>query len=206
MATKQTKVFGTLRTEQRDWSSNQQLRYLYFILGAIFVFVYTHGFALTGDATTNRLFVAVTLSFTFVTLARIGIDNWLFIQDPNLELVHKEFFISLGLYLTAGVTGFILLNQHPNEIASITPFKFFIGTLVYGYFVAVDNALNTERRCYYERVGDTDDRFQRQGRHLIHRDDKEPDQPAQTQGRGGQPVENRPPVRGYWAVAGVPSG
>lgn len=150
MATKPAKVFNTLLPEH-DWSSNQQLRYLYFIIGAIFVFIYTHGFSLFADTTSNRIFVAVTLSFTFVTLARIAIDNWLFIQDPNLELVNKEFFISLGLYLVAGIIGFILLNMSPDEISVITPFKFFIGTLVYGYFVAVDNALNTERRCYYER-------------------------------------------------------
>lgn len=150
MATKPSNVFNTLFTE-RDWSSNQQLRYLYFILGAVFVFVYSHGFAVSVDVASNRLFVAVTLSFTIVTLARIAIDNWLFIQDPNLELVNKEFFISLGLFLAAGVIGFVILNQHQEEISAITSFKFFIGTLVYGYFVAVDNALNTERRCYYER-------------------------------------------------------
>lgn len=147
---KQLPILSTLFTEQ-NWSSNQRLKYLYMILGALLVFVYSHGHTpgITIDST--QLFIFSCLSFASIAIARIVIDNWLFIQDPSQDIVHKEFFISLGLYIAAGIIGYVLLKFNIESLPTVISHKFIIGTVVYGYFVAIDNALNTERRCYYER-------------------------------------------------------
>jgi hypothetical protein len=91
------------------------------------------------------------LTFAAVAVARLAIDNWLFVQDPSQDIVNAEFFISLGLYIGAGILGFLLIKYNLDSAPQAIAYKFVIGTVVYGYFVAVDNALNTERRCYYER-------------------------------------------------------
>lgn len=149
-AQRSTDILNALMTDQ-IWSSGRRLRYLYFVLGALVVFIYSHGHTTIMDIAGHKLFMVTMLSFAVIAIARYTIDHWFFIQDPNLELVNKEFFISLGLYLAAGLFGFLLLAYYGESILQITTYKFFIGTAVYGYFVAVDSALTTERRCYYER-------------------------------------------------------
>jgi class 3 adenylate cyclase len=151
MAIQRTSDIFNASLADHAWSSGRRMRYLYFILGALVVFIYSHGNTSIVDIAGHKLFAVTMVSFAIVALARYVIDNWFFIQDPNLELVNKEFFISLGLYLIAGIIGYLLLTHFTESISTITGYKFFVGTAVYGYFVAVDNALNTERRCYYER-------------------------------------------------------
>jgi len=146
----QLSLLNNLFSEQ-NWSSNQRLKYLYIILGALLVFVYSHGHTPDIKIDSTHLFLLTCLSFATIAIARLAIDNWLFIQDPSQHIVNKEFFISLGLYVGAGVIGFLLLKYNIESAPKVISYKFIIGTVVYGYFVAVDNALNTERRCYYER-------------------------------------------------------
>lgn len=136
---------------EQNWSSNQRLKYLYIILGALLVFVYSQGHTPDLKIDSTQLFLFTCLSFSAVAFARLAIDNWFFIQDPNLDIVKTEFFISLALYLGAAIIGYLLLTYSAVHVPKIISYKFIIGTVVYGYFVAVDNALNTERRCYYER-------------------------------------------------------
>lgn len=146
----QLSLLNTLFSEQ-NWSSNQRLKYLYIILGALLVFVYSNGHIPDIKFDSTQLFLLTCLSFAAIALSRFIIDNWFFVQDPNHDIVSAEFFISLGLYLMAACLGFMLLKFGISSIPSVISYKFIIGTVVYGYFVAVDNALNTERRCYYER-------------------------------------------------------
>lgn len=143
-------LFHNLFSEQ-NWSSNQRLKYLYIILGALLVFVYSQGHTPDIKFDSTQLFLFTCFSFSAIAVARLAIDNWFFVQDPNYDIVKTEFFISLGLYIGAAIIGFLLLTYTDTHIAKIISYKFVIGTVVYGYFVAVDNALNTERRCYYER-------------------------------------------------------
>jgi len=151
MATEnQISLLNSLFSEH-DWSSNQRLKYLYIILGALLVFIYSQGHTPDVKIDTTRLFLWTCLSFAAIAIARLAIDNWFFIQDPSQDIVNKEFFISLGLYIGAAILGYMLLNFNSEAIPKIISYKFIIGTVVYGYFVAVDNALNTERRCYYEQ-------------------------------------------------------
>ena len=151
MATEnQISLLNSLFTEQ-NWSSNQRLKYLYIILGALLVFVYSQGHTPEIKFDSTQLFLYTCLSFATMAIARLVIDNWFFVQDPNQDIVKSEFFISLGLYIGAGILGFLLLKYNIASVPKVISYKFVIGTVVYGYFVAVDNALNTERRCYYER-------------------------------------------------------
>lgn len=136
---------------EKDWSSYQRLKYLYLILGALFVFLYSQGYTSTIEVDTLKLFLLICLSFGVIAILRFAIDNWFFVQDPSQEIVLKEFLISLGLYVGAGLFGLFLLLNAKGSIPEVTCYKYVIGTLVYGYFVAVDTALNTERRCYHER-------------------------------------------------------
>lgn len=151
MATHNETDTSSSRLSEYAWSSGQRLKYLYFILGALVVFIYSYGHMTIVDIPGKKLFIIAFLAFGIVSLARYSIDKWFFVQDPNLELVNKEFFISLGLFLTAGVIGFLAIYQLNEEIPRLTAYKFLIGATVYGYFSAVDNALYTERRCFYER-------------------------------------------------------
>ena len=151
MATeKQVTLLNSLFSEQ-NWSSNQRLKYLYIILGALLVFVYSQGHTPDIKIDSTRLFLMTALSFAAIAVARLAIDNWFFVQDPSQDIVNSEFFISLGLYIGAGLLGFFLIKYSIDYAPNTIAYKFIIGTVVYGYFVAVDNALNTERRCYYER-------------------------------------------------------
>lgn len=136
---------------EQDWSANQRLRYLYIILGALLAFVYSQGHSPDMQIDNLQLFTMTCLTFMAMALARVAIDHWIFVQDPSQDIVNTEFFISLGLYIGSGVLGFLLIKYNSPSIPAIIGYKFFIGTVVYGYFVAVDSALNTERRCYYER-------------------------------------------------------
>lgn len=147
---KQTFMLSGLFSEQ-DWSSNQRLRYLYIILGALLAFVYSQGHSTSMQLDNLQLFAMTCLTFTTMVIVRVAIDHWVFVQDPSQDIVNTEFFISIGLYIGGALMGFILLKYNSPSIPSIIAYKFLIGTLVYGYFVAVDSALNTERRCYYER-------------------------------------------------------
>jgi len=143
-------LFHNLFSEQ-NWSSNQRLKYLYIILGALLVFVYSQGHTPDLKFDSSQLFLFTCLSFFCIAFARLTIDNWFFLQDPNHDIVKTEFFISLGLYLSAAIIGYLLLTHTIVHVPMVISYKFIIGTVVYGYFVAVDSALNTERRCYYER-------------------------------------------------------
>jgi len=136
---------------EQSWSSNQRLKYLYIILGALLVFVYSQGHTPDLKFDSAQLFLFTCLSFSAIAIARYAIDNWFFLQDPNHDIVTTEFFISLGLYISAAIIGYVILTYTSLNVPRIIAYKFIIGTVVYGYFVAVDNALNTERRCYYER-------------------------------------------------------
>ena len=146
----QISLANSLLTEQH-WSSNQRLKYMYIILGALLVFLYSHGHTPGINIESTQLFLLTCLTFASIAIARLIIDNWFFVQDPSKDIVNKEFFISLGLYVFAGVLGYVLLKYNIESVPKIISYKFIIGTIVYGYFSAVDNALNTERRCYYER-------------------------------------------------------
>ena len=146
----QISLINSLFSEQ-DWSSNQRLKYLYTILGALLVFIYSQGHTPDITIDTTRLFQTTCLSFAALAVARLAIDNWFFIQDPNQNIVKKEFLISLVLYTGAGLLGFLLLKYSTDSVPEVIAYKFIIGTVVYGYFAAVDSALNTERRCYHER-------------------------------------------------------
>ncbi|MDZ7736718.1 MAG: hypothetical protein U5P41_11935 [Gammaproteobacteria bacterium] len=139
------------RLAGQPWLPARRLQYLYFMLGALVVFVYSRGHVTAMDTSGKALISVTLLSFLLVVVIRYIIDKWFFIQDPNLEIVNKEFLISLGLYLLAGLVGYFLIVGYFLPEEQIPATKFLIGCLVYGYFVAVDNALNTERRCYYER-------------------------------------------------------
>lgn len=151
MATqKQVSLFNSLFTEQ-DWSSDQRLKYLYMVLGALLVFVYSQGHTLEIKTDNLQLFILTCQTFAVIVIARLAIDQWLFIQDPSQNIVNTEFFVSLSLYIGAGFLGFFLIRHNAEYVPKVIAYKFMIGTIVYGYFVAVDNALNTERRCYYER-------------------------------------------------------
>lgn len=151
MATDQhLSILHNLFSEQ-NWSSNQRLKYLYIILGALLVFVYSQGHTPDLKFDTTQLFLFTSLSFSAIAVARYAIDNWFFLQDPNQDIVKTEFFISMGLYIGAAILGYVILTYSSINVPKIIAYKFIIGTIVYGYFVAVDNALNTERRCYYER-------------------------------------------------------
>lgn len=147
---KQSFLLHSLFSEQ-DWSANHRLRYLYIILGALLAFVYSQGHSPEMEVDNLQLFVITCLTFMAMAAARVAIDHWIFVQDPSQDIVNTEFFISLGLYIGCGLMGFILIRYNSQAIPAIIAYKFFIGTVVYGYFVAVDSALNTERRCYYER-------------------------------------------------------
>ena len=147
---KRISLLHSLFTEQ-DWSSDQRLKYLYMILGALLVFVYSQGHTPDIKFDSARLFLLICVAFAVIAMARLVIDNWLFVQDPGQDIVKSEFFISLGLYVAAAVIGFLLIKYNIDNAPQAIAYKFVIGTVVYGYFVAVDNALNTERRCYYER-------------------------------------------------------
>jgi class 3 adenylate cyclase len=147
---KQVSIFSGLFTKQ-NWSSTQRLKYLYIILGALLVFVYSQGHTPDMKVDTPHLFILTCLTFAAIAIARLAIDQWFFIQDPSQNIVITEFFVSLGLYIGGGMLGFFLLRYNVEYIPQVISYKFIIGTVVYGYFVAVDNALNTERRCYYER-------------------------------------------------------
>lgn len=149
-AQKQYSILHGLFSEQ-DWSSNQRLKYLYIILGALLVFVYSQGHAPNMKIDNLQLFQLTCLSFAAIAVARLAIDHWIFFQDPSQDIVKSEFFISLGLYIAAALLGFFLIRHNHEYIPQVISYKFMIGTIVYGYFVAVDNALSTERRCYYER-------------------------------------------------------
>ena len=147
---KRLSLLNSLFSEQ-DWSSNQRLKYLYMLLGALLVFVYSQGHTPDLKIDSAHLFLLTGFSFAVIACARLVIDNWVFVQDPGQDIVKTEFFISLGLYIGAGLLGFLLLRYNLDTAPDVIAYKFVIGTVVYGYFVAVDNALNTERRCYYER-------------------------------------------------------
>jgi len=147
---KQVTFFNGLFSEQ-DWSSNQRLKYLYMVLGALLVFVYSQGHTPDVKVDSLQLFTLTCLSFATIAVARIAIDHWFYVADPSQDIVKGEFFISLGLYIGAAILGFILIRYNIEFIPQVISYKFMIGTVVYGYFVAVDNALNTERRCFYER-------------------------------------------------------
>ncbi|MEJ2392760.1 MAG: adenylate/guanylate cyclase domain-containing protein [Gammaproteobacteria bacterium] len=147
---KHVSLLQNLFSEQ-DWSSNTRLRYLYIILGALLVFVYTQGHAPQMQLDNLQLFMLTCLTFLAMAVARMAIDYWVFVQDPSQNIVNTEFFISLGLYIGGAVFGFVMIRHNIISIPAIIAYKFAIGTVVYGYFVAVDSALNTERRCYYER-------------------------------------------------------
>ncbi len=136
---------------EQNWSSNQRLKYLYIILGALLVFVYSQGHTPDLNFDSTQLFLFTCVSFASIAFARLAIDNWFFFQDPNQDIVKSEFFISLGLYISAAIIGYLLLTHTIVHVPNVISYKFIIGTVVYGYFVAVDSALNTERRCYYER-------------------------------------------------------
>lgn len=139
------------RLAGQPWLPARRLQYLYFMLGALVVFVYSRGHVTAMDTSGKALISVTLMSFLLVVIIRYIIDKWLFVQDPNLEIVNKEFLISLGLYLLAGLVGYFLIVGYFLPEEEIPATKFLIGCLVYGYFVAADNALNTERRCYYER-------------------------------------------------------
>ncbi|TDY00449.1 class 3 adenylate cyclase [Thiohalophilus thiocyanatoxydans] len=139
------------RLAGQPWFSSRRLQYLYFLLGALVVFVYSRGHVTAMETSGQALGTVTLLSFSLVMVIRYIIDKWFFFQDPNLEIVNKEFLISLGLYLLAGISGYALIVGYFLPEEQIPATKYLIGCLVYGYFVAVDNALNTERRCYYER-------------------------------------------------------
>lgn len=134
-----------------DWSSVQRLRYLYFILGMVVVFVYSRGHVTALESAGMSLGYVTILTYIFAILLRYIIDKWFFNQDPNLDIVNKEFVISFGLFLVAGITGYLISTNYFMADSPIIALKFLIGSVVFGYFAAVDNALNTERRCYYER-------------------------------------------------------
>jgi class 3 adenylate cyclase len=146
----QISLTNSLLVEQ-NWATNQRLKYLYIILGALLVFLYSHGHTPGIKVESTQLFLFTCLAFAIIAVARLTIDNWFFIQDPSQDIVNKEFFISLGLYVAGGIIGFLLIKYNIESAPKVIAYKFIIGTVVYGYFAAVDNALNTERRCYYER-------------------------------------------------------
>lgn len=147
---KQVSLLNSLFSEQ-DRSSNQRLKYLYMTLGALLIFVYTQGHTPEVKIDGPQLFLLICLTFVSIAAARLVIDRWFFIEDPSQDIVSTEFFISLGLYIVAAILGFVLIRYHIDYVPQAISYKFVIGTMVYGYFVAVDSALNTERRCYYER-------------------------------------------------------
>jgi len=151
MATEnQISLIHSMFTEQ-DWSSYQRLKYLYIVLGGLFVFIYCQGHSPDIKLDAVKLFLLTSLSFAAIAIVRLAIDNWIFVQDPSKDIVTKEFVISFGLYIGAGLLGHLLLKFSGDPIPGAIAYKFFISTVVYGYFVAVDSALNTERRCFHER-------------------------------------------------------
>jgi adenylate cyclase len=151
MAANPTKTSYQEQYPEQDWSLLYRLKYLYFLFGMVVVFIYSRGHITAMETAGISLIYVTILSYSLVIALRYVIDKWFFIQDPNLEIVNKEFVISLALFVIAGGTGYLLAREYllPNE--PVTALKFLIGSAVVGYFVAVDNALSTERRCYYER-------------------------------------------------------
>ena len=129
MATEnQISLLNSLFTEQ-NWSSNQRLKYLYIILGALLVFVYSQGHTPEIKFDSTQLFLYTCLSFATMAIARLVIDNWFFVQDPNQDIVKSEFFISLGLYIGAGILGFLLLKYNIASVPKVISYKFVIGTV-----------------------------------------------------------------------------
>ena len=93
--------------------------------------------------------------FAAVFIIRFYVLNQFVDKSPLIDQTKKQFFSEYALVLLAGILT-ILLNYFVFSVPIASGVVFFIGFISFGFFIAIDMSLDTERRVIENAIKGSD--------------------------------------------------